>query len=286
MKRRDFLALSSLGVISNVIGVSPLYAASRRPVTSPASPSSGHDDAIRDAIRKARQFEENYPDDIFIPAGQRHLLDNVWSRLTRLQKLVGYANFNLIDFDSALRYGKNYSAVGAFTQQEQTFIEALFEFNAERYGFFGPKVSLRLTDSIAPHEVQKLPGSGHYLYRGDALNLYQKMRRRLGNELILTSGIRNVVKQLHLFIAKAVRSQGNLSRAARSLAPPGHSFHGIGDFDVGQRGLGAANFTNAFAHTELHHRLAELGLITMRYPMSNPYGVRHEPWHIKVVKHV
>ena len=96
------------------------------------------------------------------------------------------------------------------------------------YGFFGQKVSITLTEQIKRKDVKKISGSGHYLYQGDALALYTKLRKQVGEELILTSGIRSVVKQLYLFMAKVEKAEGNLSRAARSLAPPGHSFHGIG----------------------------------------------------------
>lgn len=245
-----------------------------------------HDRHIRDAVSKAKDFERDYADDIFLPIKYRPLLSSIFHRLTRLQRLVGYANFNLIGFDAALKCAKAYSSVGAFSKQEIALIEALFLFDATNYGFFGKKVSHSLTDKITLRDVKKIHGTGHYLYQGDALKLYAKLKKQLGDSLILTSGIRSVVKQLHLFIAKAENSGGNLSRAARSLAPPGHSFHGIGDFDVGQKGLGAANFTSAFERTEIHKRLIDLGLIVERYPKSNPFGVRHEPWHIKVVSHV
>jgi len=57
--------------------------------------------------------------------------------------------------------------------------------------------------------------------------LYRKLQSDLSGKVVLTSGIRNIVKQTHLFLAKTIQSEGNLSRASRSLAPPGHSFHGI-----------------------------------------------------------
>jgi len=255
--------------------------------TASAIPDSAiPDSAIKDAVRKAENFENDFKDDVYINSNQSDLLNSILKRMTRLQRTVGYGNFNLIDLDSARRYAKHYPSIGTFTRQEISLIEALFEFDASRYGFFGQKVSTTLTEEIKRKDVKKIKGSGHYLYQGDALNLYGKIKKQLGDELILTSGIRSVVKQLHLFIAKVHKSGGNLSRAARSLAPPGHSFHGIGDFDIGQRGLGVANFTNAFAQTTLHERLTELGYISMRYPIANPYGVRHEPWHIKVVTDV
>jgi len=100
---------------------------------------------------------------------------------------------------------------------------------------------------------------------------------------VLTSGIRSVVKQTHLFLAKTIQSKGNMSRASRSLAPPGHSYHGIGDFDVGKVGFGRKNFSEEFARTDEFMKLVELGYVDIRYPKDNLYGVRYEPWHIKVV---
>jgi len=118
---------------------------------------------------------------------------------------------------------------------------------------------------------------------GDSLNRYQQIRSDVGDNLLLTSGIRNVVKQMHLFLAKTRQSNGNLSKASRSLAPPGYSYHGIGDFDVGKLGLGEANFTIDFSNTEEFKRLITLGYVDIRYTDTNRYGVRYEPWHIKII---
>jgi LAS superfamily LD-carboxypeptidase LdcB len=90
------------------------------------------------------------------------------------------------------------------------------------------------------------------------------------------------MKQFMLFLNKAYQNQGNLSLASRSLAPPGYSFHGIGDFDVGQIGFGIDNFTERFTTSEVYRRLSELGYLTLRYTEKNLLGVRFEPWHIKM----
>ena len=113
--------------------------------------------------------------------------------------------------------------------------------------------------------------------------LYDKLKKDVGDSIVLTSGIRSVVKQTHLFLAKTIQSKGNLSKASRSLAPPGHSYHGIGDFDVGKVGFGRKNFTEAFAKTDEFKRLVDLGYVDIRYHRNNMLGVRYEPWHIKVV---
>jgi len=301
MNRRKFITSALFGSLGSglALGSFAVQAASAKPLSKPvdssptdqstksqAEDNNKLDSHVKDAINKAKDFEQNYVDDIYLSKRQLLLLRTILKRFTRLQRLVGYANFNLVGFDSALLYARRYSVVGKFSKREIALIEALFVFDASNYGFFGKKVSDKLTDKIATKNVKKIAGSGHYLYQGDALDLYKKLKKEIGSEIILTSGIRSVVKQLHLFIAKTDKCNGNLSRAARSLAPPGHSFHGVGDFDVGKKGLGAANFTNAFMHTDIHQRLTDLGLIAERYPKSNPYGVRHEPWHIKVIKDV
>ncbi len=91
-----------------------------------------------------------------------------------------------------------------------------------------------------------------------------------------------MIKQFLLFLNKAYNYDGNLSLASRSLAPPGYSYHGIGDFDVGQVGLGADNFTQRFTTTEVYRKLKDLGYIKIRYVEDNMLGVRFEPWHINV----
>ena len=293
--RRQFVSRLLMGgvvaVSSDLLIASTSLAGSvdsnkRRSVANIVTGNSIPDSAIRDAVRKAQEFELDYDNDIYASPGQSVLLSSILQRLARLQRTVGHGNFNLIDFDSARYYARRYSTIGAFTRRETDLIEELFEYDASNYGFFGQKVSPSLTEKIRRKDVKKIRGTGHFLYQGESLDMFKKIKQQMGDNLILTSGIRSVVKQIYLFIAKVENSAGNLSRAARSLAPPGHSFHGVGDFDVGKKGLGAANFTNTFAETREYARLNELGYISMRYPMANPYGVRYEPWHIKVVDNV
>ena len=98
----------------------------------------------------------------------------------------------------------------------------------------------------------------------------------------LTSGIRSIIKQYRLFLNKAYQCGGNFSLASRQVAPPGYSYHGLNDFDVGQAGFGELNFTEQFTGTEAYSRLADLGYLNLRYPQDNLLGVRFEPWHIMV----
>jgi len=234
-------------------------------------------------INKAIYFEQDYADDIFVNAKDTVLLHSVHLRLKKLQSQVGYGHFNILNFDDALTFAKRYSEVGAFTPSELVFIEDIFSRNATDYGFYGEKVIDSLTTNIKKAHTFKVPHTGHYLFKEQSIQYYEKLRKHVGEGIILTSGIRSNVKQLHLFLAKVVRVNGNLSRASRSLAPPGYSYHGIGDFDVGRKGWGGKNFTDAFSQTDEFKRMQDLGYVTIRYDEGNTLGVRFEPWHIKVV---
>ena len=70
--------------------------------------------------------------------------------------------------------------------------------------------------------------------------------------MVLTSDVQGVMKQFLLFLNKLENSNGKLSLASRSLAPLGYSFHGNGDFDVGQKGYNAMNFTEKFTETTVY----------------------------------
>ncbi len=231
---------------------------------------------------KMQNFENSHQEDVFIDSYQKTLLVSSFQRIDRVQSLVGHGNFNVLGFDAMLRYARNNSAVGAFTREELEFLESLFFDNAERYGFFGEKVIDSLTAVVNERDRVKVSYTGHYLFKGESQQVYNKIRKDVGDSVVLTSGIRSIVKQTHLFLAKTIQSDGNLSLASRSLAPPGHSFHGIGDFDVGKVGFGAKNFTAKFAETDEYKRLVDLGYLDMRYPEQNLLGVRFEPWHIQV----
>ena len=213
---------------------------------------------------------------------EKQLLKSISLKLKQTQRLVGYGNFNLLGFDELLKIAKQQSKIGAFSKEELDYIENIFYTQATEYGFYGKKVTHKLSDRIVKNETYKVPYTGHYLYRGEPQALYERLRREIGPSIVLTSGVRSVVKQLDLFLYKANKLDGNYSKAAHSLAPPGYSFHGVSDFDVGKVGFGYKNFTSSFAKTKEYTKLQKLGYISIRYPENNPFGVRFEPWHIKV----
>jgi D-alanyl-D-alanine carboxypeptidase len=240
------------------------------------------DNMILDQVALAPLDPLPLPDVILVPA-QRIDFDSALARLRRLQNYVGYGNFNIIGWDRSLKLARNLDVVGAFTADELELIEELFFADAQTLGFYGDKVVTSLSSNIASRDIAKIPRSGHFLFKGDSTTTYNRIRRDLGDSVILTSGIRSVVKQIYLFMNKAEKVDGNLSLASYSLAPPGHSYHAVGDFDVGKKGFGHRNFSEEFAKTDEFKRLIDLGYLDIRYPQQNPFGVRYEPWHIKVV---
>lgn len=240
------------------------------------------DEEVEGYLRKIRNFDAVFASDIYLDERYEKTLLSTTQRLARVESYMGHGNFNLMSFDEMLRGARNFPRIGKFTPEELNFLEEVFFANPNRYGFFGKKISPQITDTIPKKDVAKIANSGHFLLKGESLNLYQQIKRDVGNEVVLTSGVRSIVKQMHLFLAKSVEANGNLSRASRSLAPPGHSYHGVGDFDIGKLGLGARNFTADLSRTAEYKKIAGLGYVDIRYPTDNLFGVRFEPWHIKL----
>jgi len=222
--------------------------------------------------------------DIYFSSADYLHAKSLFSRLKRVQSTVGHGNFNIISFDEALLISRHYSRVGSFKREELELFERLFFINAKDYGFYGEKVVTEMTKTFNKKEMNKISGTGHFLYQGEARDHYEEIRKHIGDSIILTSGVRSVVKQMYLFLGKAFRVHGNLSLASNSLAPAGYSYHGIGDFDVGKVGFGYRNFTRDFETTDEYKRLMDLGFVSIRYHKNNNLGVRYEPWHIKVIK--
>jgi len=238
---------------------------------------------IKDQLHRLSNFDQDLEQDIFLSVSEQPVFHSVLARMGKIQAHAGYANFSLMSFDEMLKYARSYSAIEAFSAVEIQFMEKIFFHDAHDYGFWGEKVISSLTEKTSRKDTIKIAHSGNYLFRGESLAVYERLKKDVGDSLILTSGIRSIVKQMYLFLYKTKKSRGNLSRASRSLAPPGHSYHALGDFDVGKRDLGALNFTAEFAQTEEYRKLIRLGYVSIRYPRNNYFGVRYEPWHIKVV---
>lgn len=241
-----------------------------------------HNELDAEYLDRIRRFDDVFENDVWVDPADWPLVVSANTRLERVRDWVGFGNFNILTWDDTLRFARNVPSIGAFTPQELAFMEALFHRDATELGFMGERTTTNIAVQIRPHEVVSIPRSGHYLYRGESSELYTRMVNDIGDTLILTSGVRNVAKQFDLFLAKLQQTEGNLSRASRSLAPPGYSFHALGDFDVGQVGLGLGNFSSEFANTREFRKLQEMGYSKIRYTVDNRFGVRFEPWHVRV----
>lgn len=260
----------------------PTIEAKMDPASSTLAVAELDDAQVESYLRKIRNFDAIFASDIYLDARYESLLLRTTAHLSRVERHIGHGNFNLMSFDEMLQHGRNFPQIGKFEADELNFLEEVFFANPNRYGFFGKKISAEITDFIPASDVAKISNTGHYLLKGESEGLYRQIKKDVGGEVILTSGVRSIVKQMHLFLAKAIEANGNLSRASRSLAPPGHSYHGIGDFDIGKIGYGAKNFTADFSQTPEYQKIARLGYVDIRYPTDNLFGVRFEPWHIKI----
>ncbi len=237
-------------------------------------------------LSREEQYKILYPDrehlgDIFLEREKQEILKSVRHKIDEVQKFTGHGHFNLVGLDELYALGKKTPGNNDFTPTEKKFFEEFFHAEAAKYGFYGKKVITKMTDTIHKQDVFKVPYSGHYLFKDVSLPIFERIRNDIGQQIVLTSGVRGIAKQIHLFLAKIEKVNFNISQASRSLAPPGYSYHAVGDFDIGQRGLGELNFTKSFSGTSVYKRLKELGYIEIRYSTDNPFGVRFEPWHIE-----
>jgi len=221
--------------------------------------------------------------DIYLNKDEWALIVSINARLTRLKNYVGYTNFNIVSYRDALFYGRNHRQVGAFTKAEIAFIDRLFYENPSRYGFYGTKTCNNINNIILKKDITKVTNTSHFLFKGKPESDYESLVDDVGDSLVLTSGIRNVVKQLSLYVGKIYRVKGNMTKASSSIAPPAYSYHTISDFDVGKKGWGYKNFTAAFAKTNEFSKMQKLNYIGMRYNKNNKDGVRFEPWHVEVI---
>lgn len=254
--RRDFIKLLKLGVISSPFLNSNLFAYEPNEIGTPYV----------------------YLEDKYITS-----LESVRKKLKAIENYVGNGNFNVLGFDEMLKIAKFNSKIGDFTKIELEFLESIFYYNPASHGFYGKQITKNITETINKKEIVKVPYTGHYLFKGKPLETYETMLKDVGNSLTLTSGIRSVVKQTKLFLDKLDSSYGNITVAAKSIAPPAFTYHFVGDFDVGKKGFGHANFTPRFALTKEFQKIRELSYIDVRYRVNNKDGVRYEPWHITTV---
>lgn len=282
MDRRSFLKFFSASVPLFACGCMKLHSTENTLEDITASKGGNVKGLGSDIKTKSVHFDSDFPDDVYCPVHDRKLLEDLLVKFRAVQSHVGYGHFNLLGMDEFIHHAKYTKKISALSKKEKDFLERIFHQDAKTLGFFGDKVFTTFTGKISKNSIVKIAGSGHYLRRGKSLDTYNRIIKDTGSALILTSGVRALAKQFHLFLEKTQLSDGNFSKASRSLAPPGYSFHGQDDFDIGKIGFGLGNFTEDFAETREFKTLCDLGYVDIRYKEKNSLGVRFEPWHIKI----
>ena len=160
--------------------------------------------------------------DILLPKNDWPVLQTTLDRFSRIQANVGFGNFCLLGFDDSLQIARNYPKVGAFTHREIAFLDKLFHTDARTYGFLGQKTFHKLSDSIVESKIQKISGTGNYLFKGLPQQIYQQVSHDIGEGVVLTAGIRGMAKQFYLFLGKIKKN-----RRQFILGFPNHSAAGL-----------------------------------------------------------
>lgn len=228
---------------------------------------------LKDYLFKMSQPDVVHKTDLFVKKSEEKIFKLIAKKLFEIQNKIGFGNFTQIGFKELFK-------ITDFTLDEKNYLEKMFKFNAKLYGFYGEKVIDDMFQDFNNKKFTKVDGI--YILDGSPVKKYKNIVDEIGSSVYITSGIRNIPKQCLLFMNKTLECNYNLSMASRTLAPIGYSYHGIGDFDIGKRGLGEKNFTDLFAETNEFKLAVEKGFIDLRYDRNNLLGVRFEPWHIKV----
>jgi zinc D-Ala-D-Ala carboxypeptidase len=272
MNRRNFLKL---------IATSTAFGAVGQDLLAKTVISEDGDFYTVDSLKKEAGLSKEK--DIYLDPKYHKSFYSVIKKLNIVQRNVGFGNYNIISFDETLKHARMSSKIGTFTKEELEFMEYIFYYNPDVHGFYGERTCNKITEIIKKNEIIKVPYTGHYLFKDRSLETYNTMLKDIGDSIVLTSGVRSIVKQMKLFLDKLESTNLSLSKASISLAPPAYSFHSSGDFDVGKKGLGYDNFTERFALTEEFSKMIKLTYVDIRYTVNNKDGVRYEPWHVTVV---
>ena len=109
-----------------------------------------HEIAVLDNLQKVKNFNEVFDSDIFLSDEKKFTFNSALKRISRVKKIIGYANFNLLGFDDMLLYAHRFPQIGRFTKAELTLIDELFFYDAKNYGFYGSKVIKKLRLHMPP----------------------------------------------------------------------------------------------------------------------------------------
>jgi hypothetical protein len=209
-------------------------------------------------------------------------------RLAAVERHMGAGRFSVTDYPAVFALGAAHAAL-RLSPAERATLDALFALDARRFGFAGPRASASLEATLPVSSLVTTRGSTARVYP-PAAALVARLQAAGCARLVVTSGVRGIPKQTLLFVRKVLQGGGTgwdfaraYATAARSVAPPGYSFHATGDIDVGESGAGPeVNFSERFVQTGTYRCIAAQPGVRWRYPPGNEAGVMHEPWHLAV----
>ena len=192
IKRRDFL--KTLTTVTLGCGFAPfaLAAPSTKDHKHPPNPGRTFSQPY---LSKIKYYNRHHGDDIFLKPEELRLLKKAVRRLFRIQQTVGFGNFYLLSFDETLKISRTYASVGSFRSSEVEFLERIFYSDATGYGFYGKKPLTNITDALDQARIVKVPNNHNYLYKGESLETYERIKKDVGDRAILTSGLRGISKQ-------------------------------------------------------------------------------------------
>lgn len=219
--RRTFLSLSCLATASSV------FIDSKECFGRPALDQRATIyKTMLSGLRKIKDPDRNYPGDIWATPEQMVLIYSCYNKLSKVQSLVGYSNFNFIDLptvtysarqqrNTGKRIGGKTERTLPFTKLEEQFMDQIFAIDAKAYGFYGERVIYDKNYRI--NQKKLVSTNGHFLRRGEAHAKYIRIKKQISGKLSstnisnskldmqVTSGIRNIPKQMRLFFRKAIR---------------------------------------------------------------------------------
>ena len=239
------------------------------------------DESIKDYLFRIRNPDMRHAGDVVADAKTRATLASVNQRLTTVRDVVGFGNFNVLSFDEMLEFGRRYSQIGEFTRSELDLLESLFTRMLRDTVSLARNLSARSPSGSTCAMSSRFRITGHYVFSGKSLALYEKVLKQVGGNLTLTSGCAASSSRCSSSSPGRRRRRQPLAGIAL-IGATGVLISRRRRFRRGYQGWGERNFTDDFASTDEFRSLLDLGYIDIRYPKDNRKGVRFEPWHIKV----
>ena len=225
INRRNFLSLSCL-VAAGSLFLSPEECLAYSSVDQRAKTYR----QLVSKLPKTKDPDKSYPGDIWASPEQMLLIYSCYNKLSQVQRRVGFSNFNYIDFPTVIQtagqqrrtgryFGKKAECTVPFSRDEEAFMEQVFAFDANAFGFHGEKVIHSQHYRVNPKELTFM--DGHFIRKGEALEKYSTIKNQVSDKIAqtagkgrrqqaalnmkITSGIRNIPKQMRLFFRKGVR---------------------------------------------------------------------------------